>query len=55
MTDAPNGGGTAIDISSDSEEVELPVVQSVEGNGEESEGVKKRAVGGNMARRGGKH
>ncbi|PVH86715.1 hypothetical protein DL98DRAFT_510749 [Cadophora sp. DSE1049] len=61
MTDAPNDGGTgsrnnaAIDISSDSEEVDLPIVKSVEGDDEESEGVKKRVVGGNMARRGGKH
>ncbi|KAH7412593.1 hypothetical protein BKA64DRAFT_332667 [Cadophora sp. MPI-SDFR-AT-0126] len=58
MTDIPNGGGSesrnhaAIDISSDSEEVELPVVKSVEGKDEESEGVEKREVGGNMARRG---
>ncbi|KAK0121496.1 hypothetical protein ONS95_009790 [Cadophora gregata] len=56
MADVPNGEGSrneaAIDISSDSEDVEPPPMKSVEGDGEESEGASKRAVGGNMARRG---
>ncbi|KAH7342231.1 hypothetical protein BKA65DRAFT_287990 [Rhexocercosporidium sp. MPI-PUGE-AT-0058] len=66
MTDALSANGeaaagsrdnSAIDISSDSEEVELPIVKSVEvdGDAEESEQPRKRSVGPNMARRGGKH
>ncbi|KAH9223074.1 hypothetical protein DL95DRAFT_440791 [Leptodontidium sp. 2 PMI_412] len=59
MTDAPSGEGAgsrenaAIDISSDSDEVELPVVKSVEVDGdvEETEQPRKRSVGPNMARR----
>ncbi|KAG4435423.1 hypothetical protein IFR05_009097 [Cadophora sp. M221] len=60
MADAPSGEGAgsrgkeAIDISSDSEEVELPIVKSVEVDGdvEETEQPRKRSVGPNMARRG---
>lgn len=63
MTEAPrasSSGNTviAIDISSDSEDVELPIVKSGEADGEAAdtpENEPRRSLGPKMARRGGKH